>query len=127
MEAFAERYMRVLRDEYFRSALRQEHAWYDKHTTAAIASRLNELARVLPTLWQFTRELKLTINCSSDVERVREGIGDKLSMALQHTATFVAGFLIGFLRSWQLTLVLASFMPITVLVNSYFGKVGFFA
>ena len=57
------------------------------------------------------------------MERVREGIGDKLSLAIQHGTTFVAGFIIGFVKSWQLTLVTASLMPVSLLVNAYFGKV----
>lgn len=57
------------------------------------------------------------------MERVREGIGDKLSLAIQHSTTFVAGLIVGFVKSWQLTLVIASLMPISLLVNAYFGKV----
>jgi hypothetical protein len=30
------------------------------------------------------------------LERVREGIGDKLSLFLQMLATFIAGFVVGF-------------------------------
>lgn len=42
---------------------------------------------------------------SSDLERVREGIGDKLSLLLQAAACCSTGFLIGFLYNWRMTLV----------------------
>lgn len=42
MEAFAERYLRRLRVEYFRAAIHQQLAWYDQQGTATVANCLNE-------------------------------------------------------------------------------------
>jgi ABC-type multidrug transport system fused ATPase/permease subunit len=59
----------------------------------------------------------------SDLERVREGIGDKLSLLLQFTAQFFSGFAIGFWKSWNMTLVMMSLTPLLAIGAAYFGKV----
>ena len=47
----------------------------------------------------------------SDVEKIREGIGDKLAIFIQWMTTFVVGFIIGFIREWRLTLLLIGISP----------------
>lgn len=47
----------------------------------------------------------------SDVEKIREGIGDKLAIFIQWMTTFVVGFIIGFIREWRLTLLLIGITP----------------
>jgi ABC-type multidrug transport system fused ATPase/permease subunit len=47
----------------------------------------------------------------SDVEKIREGIGDKLAIFIQWMTTFVVGFIIGFVREWRLTLLLLGITP----------------
>jgi ABC-type multidrug transport system fused ATPase/permease subunit len=46
-----------------------------------------------------------------------------LSLISQYLTTFIAGFIIGFVNSWQLTLVMVSMTPITAAISSYVGKV----
>lgn len=60
----------------------------------------------------------------SDLERVREGIGDKLSICLQFISTFIAGFAIGFIKSWRLTLVMMSLTPILAICAAFLSRVG---
>lgn len=57
-----------------------------------------------------------TIKNFSDLERVREGLGDKLSMMIQLVAAFIAGFIVGFIYNWRMTLVGSSFL---ILVASF--------
>ena len=59
----------------------------------------------------------------SDLEKVREGIGDKLSLLLQFVAQFVSGFAIGFWKSWRMTLVMMSLTPILAVLAAYFSTV----
>lgn len=59
----------------------------------------------------------------SDLERVREGIGDKFSMLIQYFATFLVGFVVGFMKGWQLTLVIMSLTPLLALSSAFLGKV----
>ena len=41
-EAFGERLMHRVRCEFFRSVLRQDMSWFDKNSTGAITTRMNE-------------------------------------------------------------------------------------
>lgn len=60
-------------------------------------------------------------NTCSDIEKIREGIGVKLSLFVQLTTTFIAGFVIGFVRVWQLAALLLGITPfiIVTVVISY--------
>ena len=50
----------------------------------------------------------------SNTEKIQSGIGDKSALFLQYMTTFVAGFVIAFVKSWKLSLVLASVAPVLV-------------
>jgi len=45
---------------------------------------------------------------------IQGGIGEKMTGAIQHTVTFVAGLIVGFTTSWKLTLVILAFTPMLV-------------
>ncbi|GBN19924.1 Multidrug resistance protein 1B, partial [Araneus ventricosus] len=62
-----------------------------------------------------------------DLERVRQGIGDKLGILIQYASTFVSGFLVGFVKGWQLTLVILSVTPLLTLSSAILGKMTTFA
>uniref|UniRef100_A0A1I8FQI8 ABC transmembrane type-1 domain-containing protein n=1 Tax=Macrostomum lignano TaxID=282301 RepID=A0A1I8FQI8_9PLAT len=49
---------------------------------------------------------------SDDLERIREGLGDKTSVVIQAFSGFIAGFVIGFIKSWKMTLVMMSLTPL---------------
>src|SRR6218665_2162471 len=46
--------------------------------------------------------------CSSDVNKIQEGIGDKISNFLQWFASNVSGIIIVLCKGWKLTLVIFS-------------------
>jgi ABC-type multidrug transport system fused ATPase/permease subunit len=46
------------------------------------------------------------------LDRIKEGIGDKLGLIVQFFARFVGGFAIAFAYNWQMTLVMLSLTPI---------------
>uniref|UniRef100_A0A915EGF1 ABC transmembrane type-1 domain-containing protein n=1 Tax=Ditylenchus dipsaci TaxID=166011 RepID=A0A915EGF1_9BILA len=72
-ESIAERIVHSIRQNYLKAMLRQEVAWFDKMQTGNLTARLTD-----------------------DLERVREGLGDKASLFVQQMAAFVAGFAVGF-------------------------------
>uniref|UniRef100_A0A914RXB9 ABC transmembrane type-1 domain-containing protein n=1 Tax=Parascaris equorum TaxID=6256 RepID=A0A914RXB9_PAREQ len=82
----------------------------------SLGSILNK-AETLP-LVSLSRHYTVTraIKNFSDLERVREGLGDKLSMMIQLMAAFIAGFIVGFIYNWRMTLVRSSFR---ILVTSF--------
>ena len=85
------------RIHYFRSLLQQEIAYYDSINPNEISTKLAE-------------------QCFN----IQQGIGDKVPVFLYSIAQFITGFIIGFIKGWQLTLVLASFLPILSIVGSLF-------
>ncbi|KAF8790548.1 ATP-dependent translocase ABCB1 like protein [Argiope bruennichi] len=95
-----ERQVYIMRQEFFYQVLRLEIAWFDKHQSGELTTRLND-----------------------DLERVREGIGDKFSMVIQYGSTFLAGFIVGFIKGWQLTLVIMSMTPLLTLSSAFLGKI----
>ncbi|KAL8165277.1 UNVERIFIED_CONTAM: Multidrug resistance protein 1 [Gekko kuhli] len=50
-----------------------------------------------------------------DINTIQEGIGDKISLIVQFSSTFVAGIIIGFVHGWKLTLVILAVSPLLVL------------
>ncbi|GBL74148.1 Multidrug resistance protein 1 [Araneus ventricosus] len=94
-----ERQVYIMRQEFFYQVLRLEIAWFDKHQSGELTTRLND-----------------------DLERIREGIGDKFSMLIQYGSTFLAGFIVGFIKGWQLTLVIMSMTPLLTLSSAFLGK-----
>ncbi|XP_033097909.1 ATP-dependent translocase ABCB1-like [Anneissia japonica] len=92
----SERQSHILRKRFFRSILRQEIGWFDKHQSGELTTRL-----------------------ADDLERVKEGTGDKISFVMQFTSQLVAGFAIGFWKSWELTLVMMSFTPLLAICGAF--------
>lgn len=74
-----------------------------------------------PSDWRPRNHLGV-IFCS-DIFKISEGIGDKVGMFFQAIATFFAGFIVGFLRGWKLTLVIMAISPILGLSTAVWAKV----
>lgn len=60
---------------------------------------------------------------SSDIDKIHAGIGDKFAILIQWLATFLAGFVIGFVREWRMTLFLIAVTPFLAVVTAIFSKV----
>eukprot|EP00057_Strongylocentrotus_purpuratus_P008762 XP_011663236.1 PREDICTED: multidrug resistance protein 1 [Strongylocentrotus purpuratus] len=91
-----ERQSHKLRKEFFKAILHQEIAWFDQHQSGELTSRL-----------------------ADDMERVREGLGDKIGVCLQFLSQFATGFAIGFWKSWELTLVIMSLTPLLAIAGGF--------
>ncbi|XP_030843468.1 ATP-dependent translocase ABCB1-like [Strongylocentrotus purpuratus] len=91
-----ERQIYKIRKAFFDAILYQEIAWFDVHKSGELTSRL-----------------------ADDMERVKEGLGDKISISLQYVAMFFAGFAIAFFKSWELTLVLLSMTPLIAIAGGF--------
>ncbi|KAK3611392.1 hypothetical protein CHS0354_036589 [Potamilus streckersoni] len=95
-----ERQVLKIRKNFFKSILRQEIAWFDEQKSGELTTRL-----------------------ADDLERVREGIGDKVSLCIQFGAAFLCGFGIGFWKGWKLTLVMMSLTPLLAICAAFFSKI----
>ncbi|CAB3408101.1 unnamed protein product [Caenorhabditis bovis] len=98
-ELYAERLVHRLRQNYLRAILRQQIEWFDKQQTGNLTARLTD-----------------------DLERVREGLGDKLALLVQMFSAFIAGYAIGFFYSWSMTLVMMGFAPLIVLSGAWMSR-----
>ncbi|CAI2355953.1 unnamed protein product [Caenorhabditis sp. 36 PRJEB53466] len=99
LESYAERLVQKLREAYLRAILRQQIDWFDGHPTGNLTSRLTD-----------------------DLERVRDGIGDKFAMFVNQFSAFSAGLVLSFYYSWSMTLVLIFFGPFIVASGFWMSK-----
>jgi len=51
----------------------------------------------------------------SDVNKIREGIGDKIANTLQYLACFISGIIMGIAYGWKLALVILAISPLLVI------------
>uniref|UniRef100_A0A286ZNX9 ATP binding cassette subfamily B member 4 n=1 Tax=Sus scrofa TaxID=9823 RepID=A0A286ZNX9_PIG len=96
----AGRQIKKIRQEFFHAILRQEIGWFDVSDTTELNTRLTD-----------------------DISKISEGIGDKVGMFFQAVATFFAGFIVGFIRGWKLTLVIMAISPILGLSAAVWAKI----
>ncbi|XP_063308549.1 ATP-dependent translocase ABCB1-like [Pelobates fuscus] len=96
----AGRQVRKIRKNFFHSVLRQEIGWFDVNDAGELNTRL-----------------------SDDISKINEGIGDKVGMLFQSLATFLAGFTIGFIKGWKLTLVILAVSPLMGLSAALWSKI----
>ncbi|KAL7717532.1 ABC-type xenobiotic transporter [Entamoeba marina] len=77
-----------IRKLYFQALLRQDMGWYDFHESGELTARL-----------------------ASDVQDIQDGISVKFGQIFQTATSFIAGYAIGFSKSWDLTLVILCCAP----------------
>ncbi|XP_053528768.1 ATP-dependent translocase ABCB1 isoform X2 [Artibeus jamaicensis] len=96
----AGRQIHKIRRQFFHAIMRQEIGWFDMHDSGELNTRLVD-----------------------DVSKINDGIGDKIGMFFQLTATFFTGFIVGFTRGWKLTLVILAISPVLGLSAALWAKV----
>ena len=82
-----------LRSKTFRATLRQEIAYFDdpKNNTGALCTRL-----------------------ATEASAVQGATGVRIGLTLQNLSSLGTGIVIGFVFSWQLTLLVIGFVPLLV-------------
>ena len=86
-----------IRKRYFRSLLSQEIAFYDSVNPNELATKIAE-----------------------ECFNIQQGIGEKVATFANNIGTLISGFLIGYIKGWQLALVLTGFLPIIGIAGSFF-------
>ncbi|KAF2404519.1 ATP-binding cassette transporter ABC4 [Trichodelitschia bisporula] len=74
-----------IRENYLRAMLRQNVAFFDKLGAGEITTRI-----------------------TADTNTIQDGISEKFGLTLNAFATFIAAFVIAFVKYWKLTLILTS-------------------
>ena len=60
----------------------------------------------------------------SDVNKIQDGIGDKVAAFFRYGAQFVGGFIVGFVYGWELTLIVTAVSPLLVIAGAVMSQVG---
>ncbi|PVV05300.1 hypothetical protein BB560_000183 [Smittium megazygosporum] len=87
-----------IRETYYQAAIRQNMGWFDEVSTGDLTTRI-----------------------SSDVALIQDGIGPKISYVVQYSSTFIGGFIIAFIRGWQMALVILAVMPLLMVAGTLMG------
>ncbi|BFU18176.1 p-glycoprotein [Entamoeba histolytica] len=77
-----------IRSLYFKALLRQDPGWFDCHKTGELTSKI--------------------IN---DIQKIQDGMSLKFGRLFQTFSSFITGYLIGFIKCWDLTLVVLCMFP----------------
>ncbi|XP_055537429.1 multidrug resistance protein homolog 49-like [Wyeomyia smithii] len=88
----ANRQISRIRKLFLKAVLRQDMTWYDLNSDDSFAVRITD-----------------------DLDKLREGIGEKLSIFTYLAMSFVISGIISFFYGWKLTLVMLSCTPIIIL------------
>uniref|UniRef100_A0A8C8SGP0 ATP binding cassette subfamily B member 4 n=1 Tax=Pelusios castaneus TaxID=367368 RepID=A0A8C8SGP0_9SAUR len=96
----AGRQIKKIRQQFFHAIMRQEIGWFDVNDVGELNTRLID-----------------------DVSKINDGIGDKIGMLFQAVATFLTGFIVGFIRGWKLTLVILAVSPVLGLSAALWAKI----
>ena len=94
--------MNVLKTKYFELILNQEQSFFDENNS-----------------FEFSNKIQ------SQLEQIESGLGDRFSQIILMVSEIIAGFTIGFLTSWKLTLIICASFPviiISVVISDYFSK-----
>jgi len=91
---------RRIRDRYFRTLLKQEIAYFDKHTSGAISSRIN-----------------------SDIVIIQGGISEKFGQLFSHVGLIIVSLAMAFFYGWKMSLILIGTAPLLIF---WMGGLGYF-
>ncbi|OPJ81788.1 hypothetical protein AV530_014340 [Patagioenas fasciata monilis] len=96
----AGRQIKKIRQKFFHAIIRQEIGWFDVNDVGELNTRLLD-----------------------DVSKINDGIGDKVGLLIQSLTTFIAGFIVGLIRGWKLTLVILAVSPVLGLSAAMWAKI----
>ena len=89
------RQMHWMKINYFSLILKQEQGWFDENNAFEFATKVQ-----------------------AQLEQIEMGIGDRFGQIILMSAELISGFVVGFIASWKLTLVLLCCAPF--IVGSFF-------
>ncbi|CAJ0609886.1 unnamed protein product [Cylicocyclus nassatus] len=88
-----------IRHHYIKAILRQNAGWIDKHHSGTLTTQLND-----------------------NVERIREGVGDKLGLLIRGCAMFFAALVMSFVIQWRLALFMFPVAPLSCMCMSVMSR-----
>ncbi|KAJ2659128.1 hypothetical protein IWW48_003660 [Coemansia sp. RSA 1200] len=88
-----------IRELYYLSIMRQDIGWFDAVKTGALTTRI-----------------------TNDVNLVQDGIGEKFGFVFMNLVSFITGFVIAFVKGWDVALVCAGILPFMCFTGVYMGR-----
>ncbi|CAJ0587561.1 unnamed protein product, partial [Mesorhabditis spiculigera] len=88
-----------MRRDFFKAIMRQDITWFDKNHSGTLATKLFDA-----------------------MERVREGLGDKMGMMVQFTSQFFGGLIVALCYDWRLTLIMMALSPLLIICGLFIAK-----
>ncbi|XP_010365033.2 ATP-binding cassette sub-family B member 5 [Rhinopithecus roxellana] len=85
----AARQTKRIRKQFFHSVLAQDVGWFDSCDIGELNTRMTD-----------------------DIDKISDGIGDKIALLFQNMSTFAIGLAVGLVKGWKLTLVTLSTSPL---------------
>ncbi|XP_073533891.1 ATP-binding cassette sub-family B member 5-like isoform X2 [Phyllobates terribilis] len=95
----AARQTRRMRKMFFHSVLSQEMSWFDDMKSGELNTRLTE-----------------------DVNKINDGIGDKVGHLVQNVISALGGLIVGLVKGWQLGLVILATSPLVTIATAISSK-----
>ncbi|XP_036342463.1 multidrug resistance protein homolog 49-like, partial [Rhagoletis pomonella] len=89
-----------IRKLFLESILRQDMSWYDTSSGNTFANKMTE-----------------------DLDKMKEGIGEKVAIFVFLIMTFVTGIIFSFVYGWLLTLVVLTCCPFIIISTAYVAKI----
>ena len=86
------RQMHHLKEKYFARILEQEQGWFDQHNAFEFATKVQV-----------------------QLEQIEMGVGEKFGQVLEMVTQFIAGLVIAFTTSWELTLIMLTISPCIII------------
>ncbi|XP_036102579.1 ATP-binding cassette sub-family B member 5 [Molossus molossus] len=96
----AARQTKRIRKEFFHSILAQDISWFDGCDIGELNTRMTD-----------------------DINKINDGIGDKIALLFQNMSTFSIGLAIGLVKGWKLTLVTLSTSPLIITSAAMFSRI----
>lgn len=94
-----ERMTQLIREKYLRAILRQNIAFFDNVGAGEVTTRI-----------------------TADMNLVQDGISQKVGLTIGGISGFVAALIVGFVRSWRLTLIVLSSVVAIIVTMGGMGK-----
>ncbi|XP_016072489.1 PREDICTED: ATP-binding cassette sub-family B member 5 [Miniopterus natalensis] len=89
-----------IRKEFFHAVLAQDISWFDGCGIGELNTRMTD-----------------------DINKINDGIGDKIALLFQNVSTFSIGLVIGLVKGWKLTLVTLSTSPLIIASAALFSRI----
>ncbi|XP_055382566.1 multidrug resistance protein homolog 65 [Condylostylus longicornis] len=89
-----------MRIEFFKATIRQDIGWHD-----------------------VTNDQNFGLRITDEIEKIRDGIAEKVSHFINLIAGFVITVIISFIYGWKLTLAVSVYIPIVMVTNYYVGMI----